>query len=305
MTRKWSLQDIPSLAGKLAVVTGANRGLGLEISCGLAGAGATVVMACRDAARAQAAMTAVRQRVPGAQLEVMALDLADLGSIRQFAQVFEQKFPKLDLLCNNASAIMVPQQNTRDGFEMHIGVNHLGSFALTGLLLPRLCATAGARIVNTASLAHGLNKGLNLDDLHFERTPYKEMEAYGRSKLATLLFTFELDRRLRASGAGVVAAAAHPGYTSTNPDLGGFFMRLSTRLFAQSVAMGALPALYAATAADVTGGEYFGPDGFKQLGGYPARVDCRADARDPALSAQLWARSEQLTGVHYLDRKAA
>ncbi|MGH8460827.1 MAG: oxidoreductase [Stenotrophobium sp.] len=305
MTQKWSLTDMPSLAGKIAVVTGANRGLGLEITCGLAGAGATVVMACRDAARAQAAQAEVHQRVPDARLEVMALDLADLESVRDFAQAFEQKFTRLDLLCNNASAIMVPKQKTRDGFEMHIGVNHLGSFALTGLLLPRLIATPGARIVNTASLAHGLNKGLNLDDLHFEHTPYKEMEAYGRSKLAALLFTFELDRRLRAIGANVLATAAHPGYTNTNPDLGGFFMRLSTRLFAQAVAMGALPALYAATATDVQGGEYFGPGGFKQLGGHPARVDCRADAHDPVLAAKLWAQSEQLTGVHYLDRQVA
>lgn len=305
MTQKWTLQDIPSLKGKVAVVTGANRGLGLEISCGLAGAGATVVMACRDAHRAQDAATRVRQRVAGAQVEIMSLDLADLDSIRGFATAYAQKFQQLDLLCNNASAIMVPQQKTRQGFEMHIGVNHLGSFALTGLLLPYLLAAPSARIVNTASLAHGLNKGLDLDDLHFERTPYKEMEAYGRSKLATLLFTFELDRRLRAAGAHVLTTAAHPGYTSTNPDLGGFFMRLSTRLFAQSVAMGALPALYAATAVDVQGGEYFGPGGFKQLGGYPARVDCRADARDAVLAAKLWAQSEQLTDVHYLDQQAA
>ncbi|MGH8505703.1 MAG: oxidoreductase [Stenotrophobium sp.] len=305
MAQRWTTQDMPSLKGRIAVVTGANRGLGLEISCGLAGAGATVVMACRDAARARDAAQAVRQRIADARIETMSLDLADLDSIRAFAPAFEQKFPRLDLLCNNASAIMVPKQQTRQGFEMHIGVNHLGSFALTGTLLPRLRASAGARIVNTASIAHGLNQGLDLEDLHFARTPYKEMEAYGRSKLATLLFTFELDRRLRALGIGVRAAAAHPGYASTNPDLGGFFMRLSTRLFAQSATMGALPALYAATAPDVQGGEYFGPGGFKQLRGTPARVECRADARDPALAARLWTLSEQLTGVHYLDQTPA
>ncbi|MGH8539759.1 MAG: short-chain dehydrogenase, partial [Stenotrophobium sp.] len=193
------------------------------------------------------------------------------------------------------------KQKTRDGFEMHIGTNHLGSFALTGLLLDRLRSTPGARIVNTASMAHRLNKGLDLDDLHLERTPYKEMDAYGRSKLAALLFTFELARRLKKSGVAVTTAAAHPGWSNTNPDFGSFFMRLSNKLFAQSAAMGALPALHAATAADVSGGDYWGPGGFKELGGYPKKVDCREDARDPALAAKLWTLSEQLTGVRYLD----
>ncbi|MGH8540919.1 MAG: SDR family NAD(P)-dependent oxidoreductase, partial [Stenotrophobium sp.] len=184
MPQPWTLADIPNLTGKIAVVTGANRGLGLVITDGLAGAGATVVMACRDKIKAQSAVDEVKRRMPGAKLEVMTLDLANLASIRQFAQDFSSRFKQLDLLCNNASAIMVPKQKTRDGFEMHIGTNHLGSFALTGLLLDRLRSTPGARIVNTASMAHRLNKGLDLDDLHLERTPYKEMDAYGRSKLA-------------------------------------------------------------------------------------------------------------------------
>lgn len=298
MTR-WTLADIPSQQGRLALVTGANRGLGLEIASGLATAGARVIMACRDPQRAEAGVAELRRRVPRAPVEVLPLDLADLDSVRRFAQTFRARNERLDLLCNNASAIMVPSlQKTRDGFEMHIGTNHLGPFALTGLLLDLLAP--GARIVNTASLAHRLTPGLDPEDLNLARKPYEAMDAYGRSKLATLLFSFELDRRLRRAQRPLQALVAHPGYAATNPDLGGFFMRLSTRLFAQPAAMGALPALYAATAADAQGGEYYGPGGFKELRGSPKRVDRRPEARDPALAARLWAVSEQLTGVRYL-----
>lgn len=300
MAEKWTTADIPSLAGKLAVVTGANRGLGLEIAAGLAGAGAKLVLACRDPVKAQAAVAALKRQAPDAQIEVMGLDLANLSSVQKFARDFSSRHTQLDLLINNASAIMVPLQKTRDGFEMHFGTNHLGHFALTGLLLDRLKAAPAARVINTASLAHKMTPGMDFDDLTWERKPYKEMDAYGKSKLATLLFTFELARRLSKTGSRILTAAAHPGYTATNPDLGGFFMRLSTRLFAQPVAMGALPALYAATAAKVGSGDYFGPGGFKELSGYPAQAKPRPEARDPQLAARLWALSEQLTGVRYL-----
>jgi NAD(P)-dependent dehydrogenase (short-subunit alcohol dehydrogenase family) len=301
MAKGWTTQDMPSLAGKLALVTGANRGLGLEITRGLAAAGATVVLACRDAARADSAIQQLRREQPQARLESLVLDLAELASIHHFVKVFTERYAALDILCNNASAILVPYARTRDGFEMHIGTNFIGSFALTGLLLECLRAAPGARVVNTASIAHRLTAGMDLEDLNFERKPYKDMDAYGKSKLATLLFTFELDRRLRRTGASVVAVAAHPGYAATNLDLGNFLMRLSTRLFAQPAAMGALPALYAASAHDVQGGEYFGPGGFKQLKGHPARVDCRAEARDPVLAARLWSLAEQLTGLRVLS----
>ncbi|MGH8454450.1 MAG: oxidoreductase [Nevskiales bacterium] len=299
MTARWTAQDVPAMNGKLALVTGANRGLGLEITRGLARAGTTVVMACRDAAKAESAAQLLRTEIPQAQLDIMSVDLADLSSIRRFAQEFSARHPKFDILCNNASAILVPLSKTRDGFEMHLGTNLLGTFALTGLLLDRLRAASAARVVNTASIAHRLTPGLDFDDPHFERKPYQDMDAYAKSKLATLLFTFELDRRLKKTGTPVLATAAHPGYAATNMDLGNFFMRLSTRLFAQPAAMGALPALYAATAPDVAGGDYYGPDGFKQLKGHPAKVDCRPEARDPALAARLWALSEQATGVRY------
>ena len=300
MPQKWTLAEMPRLDDKLAVVTGANRGLGLEISQGLAGAGATVVMACRDPQKAREAVQEIRRRVPQARLEVMSLDLADLASVRRFAQEFNARYTRLDILCNNGSAIMVPLQKTRDGFEMHIGTNHLGHFVLTGLLLEKLQATPGSRVVNTASMAHRLTKGLKLDDLHFERRPYKEMDAYGQSKLASLLYTFELNRRLQQAGSQVAAVAAHPGWSNTNPDKGSALMRWSNAMMAQPAAMGALPALYAATAADVRGGDYLGPSGFKELRGYPAKVGSSEEAQNPELASRLWERSEQLTGTKYL-----
>jgi len=300
MSQKWTLAQMPRLDGKVAVVTGANRGLGLEISAGLAAAGATVVMACRDPQKGQAAATEVRRRAPGAKLELMPLDLADLASVRRFAQEFSARFPRLDILCNNGSAILVPLQQTRDGFEMHIGTNHLGHFALTGLLLPMLQATTGARVVNTSSMAHRMTKGLKLDDLHYERRPYKEMDAYGQSKLASLLYTFELNRRLRQAGLNVAASVAHPGWSNTNPDRGNAVLRFLNSLMAQTAAMGALPTLYAAAADGVQGGEYFGPGGLKELRGYPAPAGSSDEARNPQLAAGLWAKSEQLTGVKYL-----
>jgi NAD(P)-dependent dehydrogenase (short-subunit alcohol dehydrogenase family) len=294
---KWSVAQMPSQAGRTAVVTGANRGLGFEIAAALAQAGAQVVLACRDTGKGEAAAQGIRARAPQARVEVMAYDQASLQSIRRFAADLKAQHPRIDLLVNNASAILVPRGATADGFEMHMGVNHLGSFALTGLLLEALAPDG--RVVNTASLAHRMCKGFDVEDLGFGKGEYGEMEAYGRSKLATLLFTFELDRRLRARGSAVVAVAAHPGWSNTNPDRGGFFMRLANSIFAQSPARGAAPALYAATMPDVRGGEYFGPGGPGEMGGAPARVKARPEADDPALAARLWKKSEALTGVRY------
>jgi NAD(P)-dependent dehydrogenase (short-subunit alcohol dehydrogenase family) len=300
MAHKWTVQDIPSQAGRLAVVTGANRGLGLEIVRALAEKGAHVIMAVRDPANATTAAKKVTDQFPGAQIMVMRLDQADLASIRHFSEEIHNRFNHLDLLINNASAILVPQSKTSDGFESHIGVNHLGSFALTGLLLDRLSAGKEARVVNTSSTAHRLVKGIDLDDLQLERTSYKEMEAYGRSKLAALLYTAELDRRLKKAGLPVKAVAAHPGYSNTSAK-GGFLMRLATDIFAQPAAMGALPQLYAATAPNVAGGDYYGPGGIAEMRGYPAKVDCTPQAKDEATAAKLWTISETLTGVSYLN----
>ena len=301
MARKWTIQDIPPQKGRLAVVTGGNRGLGLEIVLALAAKGAHVVIATRDLAKAEAAAASVRRQVPDTSVEAMLLDQSDLGAIRRFSEELHARFNRLDLLVNNASAILVTQGKTNDGFERHIGVNHLGSFALTGLLLDLLNASTDARIVNTSSTAHRLVNGIDLDDLQFEHTDYKPMEAYGRSKLAALLYTFELDRRLRKTESKVKAVAAHPGYSNTNPDKGGFLMRAATSIFAQPAEMGALPQLYAATAVDVTGGDYYGPGGPMEMRGYPAKVGTKPTAKDEKVAARLWTISEALTGVGYLD----
>ena len=294
---KWSTSDMPSQAGRTAVVTGANRGLGYEIASALAAAGATVVLACRDRARGEQAARQIQAGAPLARVEVMAYDQGEQKAIRSFAAQCKARHPRIDLLVNNASAILVPRGLTADGFETHMGVNHLGSFALTGSLLDALAPDA--RVVGTASLAHKMCKGFDVEDLQFRNGAYTEMEAYGRSKLATLLFTMELDRRLRARGSKIRAVAAHPGWSNTNPDRGGFFMRAANALFAQPPARGAEPALYAATMADVQGGEYFGPAGMGEMGGAAARVKARPEAYDAALAAKLWEKSEALTGLRY------
>ncbi len=292
---------MPNLRGQTALITGANRGLGLEIALGLSGAGADVVIACRDAGKAHTAVATVQAHAPQSRVTALSVDMANAASIRQLAQGFQQQHAKLDLLVHNAAAIMAPLSRTAEGHELQIVTNHLGPFALTGLLLDSLRAAPAARVISTASLAHRLTSGLDLDDPHFLHRPYREMDAYGASKLAVLQYSFELDRRLRRQGLPIRSIAAHPGYTATNLDLGNFFLRLSTRLFGQKPALGALPALYAASSPAAEGGSYIGPGGFKELGGYPKVVDTRAEAKDADAAARLWAWSEQLTGVHYLS----
>jgi NAD(P)-dependent dehydrogenase (short-subunit alcohol dehydrogenase family) len=301
MRPRWNTADIPPQHGRVALVTGANRGLGFEIAEALAGAGAQVVLGCRDASKGATAAERIRARHPQAKVTAMTLDMAALASIRSFAAAFTAAHPRLDLLVHNAAAILAPQGRTADGFESHLGTNHLGSFALTGLLLDALRAAPAARVIVSGSLAHRLTPAFDFDDPHGARRAYVPMDAYAKSKLATLSHGFEFDRRLRAAGLPVRALAAHPGYTATNLDIGGFWLRLSTRLFAQKPALGALPALYATTADQAHGGDYYGPDGFKELGGYPRKVEARPEARDPAFAARLWTLSEQLTGVRYLS----
>lgn len=296
-----SAADLPSQKGRLAVVTGGNRGLGFETASALAAAGAELVIACRDPQKAQQAITRLQQQYPAAAVQAMALDVADLASVRRFAEAFNARFEKLDLLIHNAAAILAPQGVTVDGFETHFGTNHLGPFALTGLLLDRLNAAPAARVVSMSSMAHRLTAGLDPEDPGLTTRAYKPMDAYGRSKLAALLFTLELDRRLKAAQSRAAAVTAHPGYSATNTDLGGFFMRLATRLFAQPAAQGALPALFAATDTGLRGGEYIGPGGFKELSGLPKQVECSEQGRDPVMARRLWTLSQQLTGLRYLD----
>jgi NAD(P)-dependent dehydrogenase (short-subunit alcohol dehydrogenase family) len=310
MTGKWNVADIPPQNGRRIVVTGASSGLGLETSVALAAAGAQVIMACRNPAKAGAALAELQQRAPGAQAELMTLDVADLASVRAFADECARRFDRIDVLCNNAGVMALPLQRTRDGFEMQMGTNHLGHFALTGLMLDQIKATPGARVISVASNAHRWGMRLDADDLNFERQRYSKWDAYGRSKLANLMFHFELDRRLRAAKLDIRSAAAHPGYAATNlmfvgpaqqnSQLGKRVMQFGNALFSQSQTMGALPQLYAITMPDVQGGDYFGPDGWQQLRGHPQRVGCLRIARDPERNRKLWEASERLTGVRYL-----
>ena len=293
---KWTANDIPDLTGKTAVVTGANSGLGYETALGLARHGADVVLACRDEGRGTQALERMRAEIPSATAELSLLDLADLTSVRKFADGFSDEHKGLDILVDNAGVMALAERRlTAEGFEMQFGTNHLGHFALTGLLLPELLARPGSRVVAVTSFGHKVGR-MNFDDLQWERS-YRKWLAYGRSKLANLLFTFELDRRARAGGATLVAAVAHPGYANTNLQSGTSFQW--SNFMAQSAAMGALPTLYAATALDVQGGEFFGPGGFLQQRGYPKRVKAASKAYDADVARRLWEVSEQLTGVTY------
>jgi NAD(P)-dependent dehydrogenase (short-subunit alcohol dehydrogenase family) len=292
---KWTARDMPDLTGRVAVVTGANSGLGFETSLELARHGAHVVLACRDETRGREALGRITAQVPDASLELALLDLADLTSVRKFADAFFAERDRLDVLVNNAGIMALPERRTTaDGFEMQFGVNHLGHFALTGLLLPVLVKSS-ARVVSVTSFAHRMGR-ITWDDLHSERG-YRKWSVYGHSKLANVLFTLELDRRARAAGTGVVAAVAHPGFAATHLQDNTSFSPL--RVFAQSPAEGARPVLYAAVAPDVTGGEFFGPDRFFGLRGHPQRVKAAARGRDLETARRLWEVSEELTDVAY------
>ena len=310
----WTAADLPDLTGKTIVITGANSGLGYESALALAGAGAHVVLACRDQEKGRAAERLIRAAHPRASTELVALDLASLADIRRAATALRDAHPRIDILLNNAGVMALPYRKTTDGFEMQLGTNHLGHFALTGLLLEALLATPGARVVTVSSGAHRIG-AIRFDDPQWQRG-YRKWRAYGQSKLANLLFTYELQRRLDAAGAGMLSVAAHPGYAATNLQAAGPRMEgsslmeritdLGNRLFAQSAAMGALPQLYAATAPGVRGGEYYGPESLGELWGSPKRVESNARSRDTYAAARLWALSERLTGVTYdaLARRA-
>jgi len=293
MTQKWTAAEIPDLGGRAAVVTGANSGIGSVAARELARAGATVVCACRDTAKGRGAF-------PAGDVEVRELDLADLESVRAFARSFEGR---LDLLVNNAGVMAPPRRLTADGFESQFGTNHLGHFALTGLLLGALLAAPEPRVVTVSSGAHRIG-WMRFDDLQGERR-YNNWLAYGQSKLANLLFCFELQRRAAAAGTGLRSMAAHPGYARTNLQFAGppwyeqLVMRLTNPLLGQSAELGALPTLYAAVYPDLPGGSFIGPDGFMEQRGHPHVVTAASKAYDEDVARRLWEVSEELTGVRY------
>ena len=287
---KWTAADIPDQTGRTFIVTGANSGLGASTARRLARAGASVVLACRNLAKGEAAAATM----PG-EVEVRQLDLADLASVRAFAEGVEH----VDVLVNNAGVMAVPKNTTADDFEMQIGTNHLGHFALTGLLLPMITG----RVVTLSSGAHRLGK-IDLEDLNWTRRRYSAWAAYGQAKLANLMFSYELQRRLAAKDSTVLAVAAHPGYAATELQAHtesalDHVMAVGNRLLAQSADMGALPTLYAATCPDVPGGAFVGPDGPGELRGHPRLVGSSKASKDEKVAAALWTLSQDLTGVAY------
>lgn len=297
MTSRWTAENIPDLIGKVAIVTGANSGIGYEMARTLARKQATVILACRNQDKGDAAVRRISQESVKAKTELGLLDLSDLASIHRFANEFAGRYDRLDILINNAGIMMTPLGRTADGFELQFGTNHLGHFALTGLLLDLILRTRQARVITVSSGGHRFGE-IDFGNLNAEKG-YNRGKAYAQSKLANLLFTYELQRRLGGAGVDTIAAAAHPGWTATNLQAHWRMVRMLNPVIAQKPEMGALPALYAATAPDVQGGDYYGPRGWQELRGYPTQVQSSASSHDTAVAAKLWTVSEELTGVWY------
>jgi protochlorophyllide reductase len=309
----WTVNDIPDLHGRIALVTGANSGLGLETTKALATKGAHVIMACRNAERGRVARDAVKKQLPAASLDLIALDLASLASIRDFAAQVVRAYERLDLLFNNAGIMAIPHRETKDGFEMQFGTNHLGHFALTGLLLPKLLATSQSRVITTSSLARHAGK-VDFDDINHQRS-YGRWSAYGQSKTANLLFAFELQSRLTRAAATTISVAAHPGYANTNlqsttaTEAGSVIEQVAYKalgsILGQPQSMGVLPQLYAGTALTIFGGELVGPGSFFGLQGHP-RVEVQARKEyDRAAAERLWQISVELTGVDFASLQSS
>ena len=308
----WTQNDIPNLAGKVVIVTGANSGLGLESSKALAAKGATVVMAVRNLPKGEQARAAMQQAVGGAQLDLRQLDLGDLASVRAFAAAFKAQYGRLDILLNNAGVMAIPRQETVDGFEMQLGTNHLGHFALTGLLLDLLVQTPKARIHTVSSTANFMGK-INFDDL-MGKQHYGRWEAYAQSKLANIFFTFELQNRLAAAGVDTIANVSHPGYVvgqlqtnsvaqSGTGSTEAILYRIMAPILGEDVSHGVRPVLYASTAPTAKGGAFYGPKWFYHHG-EPVETRANGKAYDAAARRRFWEISKQLTSVTYdiLDR---
>jgi len=299
----WTAADVPDQSGRVAVVTGSNTGLGYETALVLATRGAHVVMAVRDVDKGKAAAARLQAQAPRADVTVQRLDVGSLDSVRTAADELKSAYPRIDLLINNAGVMYPPKQTTPDGFELQFGTNHLGPFALTGLLLENLLPVEGSRVVAVASIAHTIQAAIHFDDLQWERK-YNRVAAYGQSKLANLMFTYELNRRLAAHDESTIAVAAHPGISNTElmrhipgSSLPGFSALAG--LVTNSPEIGALATLRAATDPAVRGAEYYGPDGIRELRGHPKRVESSKQSHDQDVQARLWTVSEKLTGTSY------
>ena len=295
---KWTSENIPDQSGRIAVVTGASSGIGYEAAKVLAEKGATVIIAVRNQQKGDAAVQRIKAENPNADVSVMLLDLANLQLVKEFAQNFKQKYDRLDLLINNAGVMAPPYGKTADGFELQFGTNHLGHFALTGHLLGLLEKTPGSRIVNVSSMAHTFGD-LDFDDLNWEKREYNKMKSYGDSKIANLYFTFELARRLQAKGSQTMVTAAHPGWTATDLQRHSGLFSFLNPFFAMKAPQGALPTLRAAVDSEANSGDFFGPNGWKEMRGWPVKVQSNALSQDEAIAKRLWEVSEEWTGIKY------
>lgn len=306
MSLNWNQANIPDQSSKVIVITGANSGIGLEAARELAGKGAHIVLAVRNELKGKTAVSAIVKAFPQASIEVMPLDLADLSSVHRFSESFGKRYHNLSTLINNAGVMAPPYRTTTDQFEMQFGTNHLGHFALTGLLLPQLLATSDARVVNVSSMAHTFGT-IDFDNLDGTKG-YRRWRFYGQSKLANLLFTYELQRKLETTKSNLISVACHPGFAATNLTAAGIGMNLAwvgkgmgqlANIAAQSASMGALPTLYAATEPNVKGGDYIGPLGRSGMRGYPSKVQSNARSHDADVARRLWETSERLTQVQF------
>ena len=301
MTAKWTAADVPDQSGRVAIVTGANSGLGYDTAAVLADKGARVVLAVRNLDKGTEAADRMKKASPTATVELQELDLTSLDSVRKAAGELRATYPRIDLLINNAGVMYVAsRETTKDGFEMHFGTNHLGHFALTGLLLDNILPVEGSRVVTVSSVGHRILARIHFEDPQFERK-YNRVEAYGQSKLSNLLFTYDLQRRLTAKGAPTVALAAHPGFSDTElmRHLPSFIPEFAWKPFTQPADKGALPTLRAATDPGAQGGQYYGPDGLGETRGNPKVVSSSAQSHNEDIQRRLWTMSEELTGVTY------
>jgi NAD(P)-dependent dehydrogenase (short-subunit alcohol dehydrogenase family) len=301
---RWTENDVPDQSGRVAIVTGSNTGLGFDTARVLAAHGADVVMAVRNTGKGDAAAARIRALTPGAKVTVHKLDLGSLASVKQAGAELAGAYPRVDLLINNAGVMYPPKSTTADGFELQFGTNHLGHFALAGLLLPSLLGVDGSRVVVVASIAHNIKARIDFDDLQWEKRKYDRVASYGQSKLSNLMFAYELQRRLAAAKAKTIAVAAHPGVAATelSRNIPGYSLPGVATLMGKvlnTAELGALPTLRAATDPSVKGGQYWGPDGFRELRGYPVLVGSSKQSQDVAVQQRLWKVSEELTGVTF------
>ncbi len=294
---KWTTKNIPILQGKTIIITGANSGIGYEAARALAAKQATVIMACRSTDKGQKALDQIQAESPNADLKLMGLDMADMASIRNFSKTFLTEFNQLDILINNAGVMATPFNKTVDGLELQLGTNHYGHFLLTGLLFDRLKSTPNSRVVTVSSYAHFMGR-INFDDLNCDNS-YQKWMAYGQSKLANVLFAYELNRRTSQNSDNPLSIVAHPGYAATNLQHTTWFFSMLNPIMAQSQEMGALPTLYAANSPDIEGGEYIGPDGFLGQRGYPTNARSSRASYDQETAIRLWEISEEVTGVKF------